>query len=134
MLRYTRALTAPITSVATLALALAACGGTYRRANAPGQPSETTTTGAAVDVGPGSPDAPSGVQPNSGSTWTTSPAPASPMLGGCPEGEPRGAANDRVSCLESCRGFDDTVPLGSRCISQYADCNLKCEAKFFRAP
>ena len=41
---------------------------------------------------------------------------------------------DRVSCLESCRGLDDTVPLGSRCLSQYADCSLKCESKFNRGP
>ncbi len=50
------------------------------------------------------------------------------------EGPPRGAARDRASCLESCRGYDDTVPMGSSCISQYADCNLKCEAKFNRMP
>ena len=119
----------------TLALALVACGGgAGGRAGAPNQPSETTTTGAEVDVGQGSPDAPTGVQPNGGRTWTTSPSPASPMLGGCAEGEPRGAARDRVSCIESCRGYDDTVPPGSTCISQYADCNLKCETKFSRLP
>jgi hypothetical protein len=69
-------------------------------------------------------------------------------LGACAESGPRsapaaspssqttttGASTDRVSCLESCHGYDDTVPLGSRCLSQYADCSLKCEEKFYRGP
>ena len=118
-----------VTSVVALALALGACGGgTYHRANAP---SQTTTTGATVDVGP-SAGAPPGIASAPGTVTTTSSSPASPMEGACPEGEPRGGMTDRVSCLESCRGLDDTVPLGSRCLSQYADCSLKCEEKFSR--
>lgn len=118
-----------------LALALGACAERGpRTAPAASPSSQTTTTGAIVDVGPSSPGAPSGIQPNGGTTWSTSPSPASPMEGGCADGQPRGAATDRVSCLESCRGYDDTVPLGSRCLSQYADCSLKCEEKFYRGP
>jgi hypothetical protein len=115
-----------------LALALVSCRAEpYRRANSPLLPSQTTVTGATVDVGP-SPGAPSGIEPNAGSTGTTSASPASPMEGACADGEPRGGTTDRISCLESCRGYDDMVPLGSRCISQYADCSLKCEEKFSR--
>jgi len=123
-----------VASVVALALALAACGGgSHQPASAPTAPSQTTTTGATVDIGP-SAGAPPGIAPSGGTVTATSPSPASPMEGACPEGEPRGGMTDRVSCLESCRGLDDTVPLGSRCLSQYADCSLKCEAKFFRGP
>lgn len=118
-----------VASALALALALAACGGgSYRRANAP---SQTTTTGATVDISPTA-GAPTGIESNGATVKTTSPSPASPMEGACPEGEPRGGMTDRVSCLESCRGQDDAVPLGSRCLSQYADCSLKCEEKFSR--
>ena len=118
-----------VVSVAALALALAACGGgSYRPANAP---SETTSTGATVDTSPTA-GAPAGIEPNGATVTATSPSPASPMEGACPTGEPRGGMTDRVSCLASCRGLDDAVPLGSRCLSQYADCSLKCEEKFSR--
>jgi hypothetical protein len=116
--------------VPALALALAACGGSSRQANAPMETGQTTTTGAVVDVGNETPYAPSGIGSNGAAAKADSLAPASPMEGACPEGPPRGAARDRTSCIESCRGYDDTVPLGSRCITQYADCTLKCEEKF----
>jgi hypothetical protein len=106
------------------ALAFVACAGSSARpADAP-TTSITTTTGAAID--------------GSGKPATAAPpisaAPLSPLDGACSEGEPRGGLTDRVSCLESCRGFDDTAPMGSQCPSQYADCSMKCEAWFLRGP
>jgi hypothetical protein len=120
--------------VPALALALAACAGSNRQANAPMESGQTTTTGAVVDVGNSTPYGPSGIGNSGAAAKADSLAPASPMEGGCAEGPPRGAARDRTSCIESCRGYDDTVPLGSLCISQYGDCTLKCEEKFFRGP
>jgi hypothetical protein len=101
------------------ALALVACAGSGARPAEPPTTSTTTTTGAAIDV-PAKPTPP------------VSTAPLSPIDGACIEGEPRGGLTDRVSCLESCRRFDDTATMGSECLSQYADCSMKCEAKFLR--
>jgi hypothetical protein len=106
------------------ALAFVACAASGARPAEPPTTSIVTTTGAAIDL-PAKPT--NGAPPVSAAPW-------SPLDGACIEGEPRGGLTDRVSCLESCRGFDDTAPMGSQCLSQYADCSVKCEAKFLRVP
>ena len=106
------------------ALALIACAESGARPADPPTTSTTTTTGTTLDV-PSKPMT---------SARPASAAPLSPLDGACIEGEPHGGLTDRVSCLESCRGFDDTAPMGSQCLSQYADCSMKCEAKFLRGP
>lgn len=121
---------APIVILSTLALAsLVACrSGTQSPAD-PSTTSTTSTTAPAGTGGIGQGADPMGMFPVQGSS-VTSGAPASPMEGGCREGSPRADARDLDACLDSCRGKDDTVPLGSRCISAKASCTSQCDQKF----
>lgn len=108
-------------SSAALASFALACG------SPPVPPSSTSAPAGVGGVGQGGD--PSGAAPAQGST-VTSGAPASPMEGGCREGAPKSDAPDLAKCLDSCKGMDDTVPLGSRCISAKASCTSLCNTKF----
>ena len=94
---------------------------------APG--SQSPTTGTTGTGGPMSPGDPGSASPSGGNP-PTSGAPASPMEGKCKSGDLPPAAKDLQQCLEGCRGQDETVPVGSRCISARASCNAQCNQKF----
>lgn len=115
-------------SVTALVLAIAACGAASSRAKEP--VSQTETTGVVVESGPAAPGDPTGMTTEGSGVTATSGAVASPMEGACPRGRPSRAATDLASCVKSCRGMDDQVPLGSRCTSQYASCMAECHASF----
>lgn len=116
-------------AAAAVALTLVACAGNRSHAN---DPSQTTTTGVSVESGPATPGDPTGITSSTGGVKATSPSTASPMEGACPEGQPNRLSIDLAACIDSCRGYDDTVQLGSSCISQYASCTSNCEAIFPR--
>lgn len=108
-----------VSAVVVSALALA-CGAS--------QPAPSTTAPAGTGgIGQGAD--PTGTFPVQGST-VTSGAPASPIEGNCRAGTPNVAATDLDKCLDSCKGMDDTVPPGSRCISAKASCTSQCNTKF----
>jgi len=109
-------------------LALAACGGSGQPAKEP--QSETRTTGVVVETGPASPGDPGGISSGSGGPTVTSGAPASPMEGECPRAKPPLTDYGRTECVKSCRGLDETVPVGSKCASQYESCTAQCNRKF----
>jgi len=109
-------------SSAALASFALACG------SPPVPPTSTTAPAGTGGIGHGAD--PMGTFPTQGGMTVTSGAPASPMEGRCPEGSPRADATDREKCLDSCKGMDDTVPLGSRCISAKASCTSLCNQKF----
>jgi hypothetical protein len=111
-------------------LVVVACGGMRRPADEPR--SQTDTTGVVVETGPASPGDPMGNIPES-SPKVTSGSVASPMEGECPRGEPHSDATDLASCVTSCQGQDQAVPLGSTCISQWQSCALQCRVKFEHA-
>jgi hypothetical protein len=120
-----RPLARGLAASAVITISLVACVGNRSRAS---DPSEASTTGASVNPVKSGPATP---WPNGG-VEATSPAPASPMKGACPKGQPNRLSMDRTACIDSCRGYDETVQLGSSCISQYASCASKCEATFPR--
>ncbi|MBS2015538.1 MAG: hypothetical protein JST00_21810 [Deltaproteobacteria bacterium] len=108
-------------SIAALSASFAlACGAT---------PPAPSTTAPAGTGGIGQGADPTGTFPVQGPT-VTSGAPASPIEGKCREGAPSAAATDLEKCMDSCKGMDDTVPLGSRCISAKASCTSQCNTKF----
>ena len=109
-------------SAAAVASFALACG------SPPVPPTSTTAPAGTGGIGHGAD--PSGSFPSHGGATVTSGAPASPIEGKCPEGSPRSDATDREKCLDSCKGQDDTVPLGSRCISAKASCTSLCNQKF----
>lgn len=109
------------------ALALAACGASRQQpADAPR--SETTTTSVVVESGPATPGVPAGA-PQGGVT-STSRSPASPMEGSCPQAMIHTNAFDRADCVRHCRGLDENVPVGSKCVSQYEACTAQCNRQF----
>jgi hypothetical protein len=109
-------------------LVIAGCGGSQKPAKAP--TSMTETTGVSMEGGPAAPGDPSGAVPE-GSPKVTSGSVASPMEGGCERGEPRADASDLESCIDSCRGQNETVPLGSACLSQWESCVKQCRARTY---
>jgi hypothetical protein len=118
------------TTASVVMLALAACGGNQRPAEPPTQTTTTTggTTGVSGMGGPFSPGDPMGISPSG--TTTTSGAPASPMEGGCPDSPMPAGASDLRSCWDGCQGLDETVPVGSSCMSSRASCMAKCNTSY----
>ncbi|MDB4940524.1 MAG: hypothetical protein JWP97_58 [Labilithrix sp.] len=107
---------------------LAACGdgGAGQPAKDPTK-QETPTKVDPSSVGSPTPE-PSG--PADGVVPATA-GPATPADGGnCKSGNPRGDAKTIDTCLDSCKGLDDTVPPGSRCISAKTSCAMQCRTKF----
>lgn len=107
-------------------LALAACGENGAvPVKDPSSQDPTKVDPSSVGGTTTEPSAPgSGLKP-------TSEAPGSPADGGhCKSGRPDVTADSLDKCLASCRGQDDTVPPGSRCISPAASCASQCNAKF----
>jgi hypothetical protein len=105
---------------------LAACGGNTEPATDPSQvsPSSAATSTPSVPSGPAETAVTTdGTKPASG-------APASPTEGKCKSGEPLAGAKDYDSCLTSCKGLDDQVPPGSRCISAKNSCVSQCNTKY----
>ena len=114
--------------LALITLALAACSTTQKPAEEPS--ATTTTTGVSTTSGPASPGDPTGLTPERGGVGVTSAAPAEPMEGNCPLGGSPSDARDRAACARHCRGMDESVPLGSHCLSQRVACEAECEARF----
>jgi len=52
------------------------------------------------------------------------------MEGSCPSGGSLATATDRADCVKHCRGMDEAVPLGSRCVSARVACEAECDARF----
>ena len=109
-------------SLAALAT-LTACGG---NAEPPADPSAVATPSSAA---PSTPAAPPEATPSE-ATKPSSGAPASPAEGKCKSGEAPAAAKDYDACLSGCRGLDDRVPEGSRCIPAKTSCIAQCGTKF----
>jgi hypothetical protein len=120
--------TAPFQAVsaAVATLVLVACGASRRPAD---EPSTTTTTGVSVESGPATPGDPAGLTPSGGPS-VNSAAPATPMEGNCPSGGAPVHARDRADCTRHCRGLDEAVPIGSRCVSSRVACEQDCEARY----
>lgn len=101
----------------------AACGASTPSTEPPHATAPAGTGGIAQ------PGDPTGTFPSQGGT-AISGAPASPMEGGCKGGTINAQAKDLDACLDGCKGQDDTVPPGSRCISAKASCTSQCRTKF----
>lgn len=110
-------------SGSAVVLALAACGSARHRAD--DSSSRTNTTSVVVESGVRSPGDPMGNIPQVGGP-TSSGGPASPMEGDCPRGDPDPNAESAHDCVKSCRGQDEAVPVGSKCMSQYESCVNQC--------
>jgi hypothetical protein len=111
-------------------LASAACSNNVNRQPANEPLSRATTTGVAAESGPGASGVTSGNAPAEGGIRVSSGAPASMMEGACPQAAPLPSARDRAACMKSCRGLDEAVPPGSKCISQRQSCETQCASKY----
>ena len=109
--------------------ALSACGGNTEPPADPSAvaaPSSGSPNGPSTPTTPGSPvtaTAADGTTPSSG-------APASPAEGKCKSGDAPASAKDYDACLGGCRGLDDRVPEGSKCIPAKTSCIAQCSTKF----
>jgi hypothetical protein len=106
-----------------VALTLAGCG---RKAPPARDATVRTTSGIVTTSGPAQPGDPGGAEADVIETRPETEGPASPMVGSCKHGDPSPAARDLRACLKSCRGLDDQVPLGSRCVPAMDQCRAKC--------
>ena len=121
--------TKSVTSIAVAAgalFALVACSSSGQHAQGPS--ARTHTTGVVVENGARSPGDPTGNTPELSGTTVSSGAPASQMEGACSQGSPGPNAQTAHDCIKSCRGLDEAVPTGSKCMSQYESCATKCIA------
>jgi predicted small lipoprotein YifL len=113
-------------SILASLVALAACGG---NAEPPADPSAVATPSSASPSTPTAPAAPAEATATDG-TKPSSGAPASPAEGKCKSGEAPASAKDYDACLSGCRGLDDRVPEGSKCIPAKTSCIAQCSTKF----
>ena len=111
-------------------LAATGCSNSTNRQPANEPLSRATTTGVATEVGPGASGVTSGNSAAEGGIRVSSGAPASMMEGACPQAAPLPSATDRTSCMKSCRGMDENVPAGSKCISERQSCATQCASKY----
>jgi hypothetical protein len=110
----------------TIVAMLTACGGGAEPANDPSHvPSPTTPL---APNGPAeAPLSTDATQPPSGAAVAPTPAPTE---GKCKSAEMPAAAKDYDSCLNGCKGLDDKVPPGSKCISAKTSCVSQCSTKY----
>ena len=118
-------------TVSTLAsiVTLAACGGN-EPAKDPSSESTSPTSGITSTPSAAGPGDSAAAMPASEGAKPAAGAPASPMEGKCKSGAPAASVKDFDSCLSSCKGLDDQVPPGSRCISAKTSCVAQCNTKY----
>ena len=107
--------------------ALMGCGG---NGEPPADPSGVAAPSNGTPNGPSTPAAPGSPATATDGTTPSSGAPASPAEGKCKSGDAPASAKDYDACLSGCRGLDDRVPEGSKCIPAKTSCIAQCSTKF----